>query len=74
MLGDRIRSLQSSGPVFTPAGGVDASVKEEVQGPWQAPKAPETPSKEQLMEMAGRGKEWSAQWVQVWGTLHSQGS
>lgn len=49
------RSAEVLGPVFTPAGGDDASVKEEVQGPREAFRAPETPSKKQFVEMARKG-------------------
>lgn len=55
------------GPVFTPAGGVAASVKEEVQGPGLGPEGLRDTSKEQFVEIAGRGEEGSAQWAQRYG-------
>lgn len=63
------------GPVFIPAGGNDASVREEIQGPGVLEgtlRVPDTPSKEQFVEMARTaGGAVCSVGTKVWGSALS---
>lgn len=54
------------GPVFTPAGRDDASVKEEIQGPGQDLEGPRDAFQEAVSGDGVRGEERS-QWAQKYG-------